>query len=146
MQRQTTMMKPAEITRKWYVIDAKDKTLGRMATEIAAILTGKNKPIYTPHIDTGDYVIVLNAKDVELTGNKLDTKNYYNVSGYVGGLRTRSARTMKDNYPVEMVERAVWGMIPKGRLGRKMIKKLFVYEGSEHPHAAQNPQAYEVKE
>jgi large subunit ribosomal protein L13 len=146
MQRQTTMMKPAEITRKWYVIDAKDKTLGRMATEIAAILTGKNKPIYTPHIDTGDYVIVLNAKDVELTGNKLDTKNYYNVSGYVGGLRTRSARTMKDNYPVEMVERAVWGMIPKGRLGRKMIKKQFVYEGSEHPHAAQNPQAYEVKE
>ena len=146
MQRQTTMMKPAEITRKWYVIDAKDKTLGRMATEIAAILTGKNKPIYTPHIDTGDYVIVLNAKDVELTGNKLDTKNYYNVSGYVGGLRTRSARTMKEHYPVEMLERAVWGMIPKGRLGRQMIKKLFVYEGSEHPHAAQNPQAYEVKE
>jgi large subunit ribosomal protein L13 len=146
MQRQTTMMKPADITRKWYVIDAKDKTLGRMATEIAAILTGKNKPIYTPHIDTGDYVIVLNAKDVELTGNKLDTKNYYNVSGYVGGLRTRSERTMKEHYPVEMLERAVWGMIPKGRLGRQMIKKLFVYEGSEHPHAAQNPQAYEVKE
>ena len=142
MQHQTTMIKPSEIERKWLVVDAKDIPLGRLASEVARVLIGKNKPIYTPHLDCGDYVIILNAKQVGLSGNKLETKNYYNVSGYLGGLRTRSAKTMVEKYPVEMVERAVWGMLPKGPLGRKIYKKLFVYEGAEHPHAAQNPQVY----
>lgn len=146
MQRQTTITKPHEVNRAWHVVDASGKTLGRLASEVAFVLTGKNKPIYMPNVDCGDYVIILNAKQVKLTGNKLDTKNYYNVSGYLGGLRTRSARTMRDRYPVEMVERAVWGMLPKNRLGRKIYKKLFVYEGAVHPHAAQNPQVMEIKE
>jgi large subunit ribosomal protein L13 len=146
MQRQTTMIKPHEVVRTWYVIDASGKTLGRLASEVSFVLTGKSKPTYTPNIDTGDFVIILNAKQVKLTGGKLDTKNYYNVSGYLNGLRTRSARTMVQKYPVEMVERAVWGMLPKGPLGRKIYKKLFVYEGAEHPHAAQNPQVLEFKE
>ena len=145
-QRQTTMIKPHEVVRTWYVIDASGKTLGRLASEVSFVLTGKNKPTYTPNIDTGDFVIILNAKQVKLTGGKLDTKNYYNVSGYLNGLRTRSARTMVQKYPNEMVERAVWGMLPKGPLGRKIYKKLFVYEGAEHPHAAQNPQVLEFKE
>lgn len=145
MQHQTTMIKPSEIERKWLVVDAKDIPLGRLASEVARVLIGKNKPIYTPHLDCGDYVIILNAKQVGLSGNKLETKNYYNVSGYLGGLRTRSAKTMVEKYPVEMVERAVWGMLPKGPLGRKIYKKLFVYEGAEHPHAAQNPQVWDVK-
>ena len=145
MQKQTTMIKPAEINRKWFVIDAQGKTLGRLASEISFVLTGKNKPIYTPNVDCGDYVIVINAKDVALSGNKLNTKHYYNVSGRLGGLRDRTARTMKEKYPVEMFERAVWGMLPKGRLGRQIYKKLFVYEGAEHPHAAQNPQVLEIK-
>ena len=145
MQRQTTMIKATEVERKWLVVDAKDIPLGRLASEVARVLIGKNKPIYTPHVDCGDYVIIINAKEVGLTGNKLDTKNYYNVSGYLGGLRTRSARTMVAKYPTEMVERAVWGMLPKGRLGRQIYKKLFVYEGSEHPHAAQNPTVWELK-
>lgn len=145
MQRQTTMIKPQEVTHKWYVVDAKGKNLGRLASELAMVLTGKNKPIFTPNVDCGDYVVVINAKEVNLTGNKLNTKNYYNVSGYLGGLRTRSARTMVEKYPIEMVERAVWGMLPKGPLGRKIYKKLFVYEGAEHPHAAQNPQVLEFK-
>lgn len=145
MQRQTTMIKATEVERKWLVVDAKDIPLGRLASEVARVLIGKNKPIYTPHVDCGDYVIIINAKEVGLTGNKLDTKNYYNVSGYLGGLRTRSARTMVAKYPTEMVERAVWGMLPKGRLGRQIYKKLFVYEGAEHPHAAQNPQVWELK-
>ena len=139
------MIKPSEIERKWLVVDAKDIPLGRLASEVARVLIGKNKPIYTPHLDCGDYVIILNAKQVGLSGNKLETKNYYNVSGYLGGLRTRSAKTMVEKYPVEMVERAVWGMLPKGPLGRKIYKKLFVYEGAEHPHAAQNPQVWDVK-
>ncbi len=146
MQRQTTMIKPQEVVRNWYVVDASGKTLGRLASEVSFVLTGKNKPTYTPHVDTGDCVIILNAKQVRLTGGKLDTKNYYNASQYLGGLRTRSARTMVAKYPVEMVERAVWGMLPKGRLGRQIYKKLFVYEGTEHPHAAQNPQVLEIKE
>lgn len=146
MQRQTTMTKTHEVVRTWYVLDASGKTLGRLATEVSFVLTGKNKPTYTPHIDCGDYVIILNAKQVKLTGNKLDTKNYYNVSGYLGGLRTRSARTMVQKYPTEMVERAIWGMLPKGPLGRKIYKKLFVYEGDTHPHAVQKPQVMEVKE
>ena len=111
----------------------------RLATKAAHILRGKHKPTYTPHVDCGDYVIVVNASKVNLTGNKLDDKIYYNHSGYTGGLRERTAREMRDNYPVEMVERAVKGMLPKGRLGRTTYKKLFVYAGSEHPHMAQKP-------
>ena len=145
MQRQTTMMKKQEVNRKWFVIDAQDKPLGRLASEIAEVLTGKNKVTYTPNVDCGDYVIVLNAKGVKLTGNKLETKNYYNHSQFSGGLRTRSAKTMLESYPVEMFERAVWGMLPKGRLGRQIYKKLFVYEGNQHPHSAQQPEVLDVK-
>lgn len=146
MQRQTTMMKKGDINRNWYVVDAEGLTLGRMATQIAAVITGKNKPTYTPNLDCGDYVIVVNADKVVMNGkNKLDNKKYYNVSQYLGGLRTRTARTMVKDYPVELIERVVWGMIPKGPLGRAQIKKLFVYASAEHPHAAQNPQALEIK-
>lgn len=145
MQRQTTMVKPSELTRKWYIIDAKDKPLGRVASEISSVLIGKNKPIYTPNIDCGDYVIVLNAKQVLLTGDKLNNKNYYNHSQYSGGLRTRSAKVMIDKYPIEMFERAVWGMLPKGRLGRQIYKKLFVYEAENHPHEAQKPTVMEIR-
>ena len=142
--KNTYMQKKEEVSRNWYVIDATDMTLGRLAAKVATILRGKHKPTYTPHIDCGDYVIVVNASKVNLTGNKLDAKVYYNHSGYPGGLRERTARTMKENYPEEMVERAVKGMLPKGRLGRQMYKKLFVYAGSEHPHQAQQP--VELKE
>ncbi len=145
MQRQTTLVKPADINRTWYVVDAAGKHPGRLATQIAQILMGKHKPTFTPNIDTGDYVIIINAKQLEYTGDKLDQKNYYNVSGYLGGLRTRPARLMKEKYTREWVERIVWGMIPKGPLGRQMIKKLFVYEGAEHPHAAQQPVALDIK-
>ena len=141
----TYMANAQTIERKWYVVDATDLVLGRLSTEVASLLKGKLKPTWTPHVDCGDYVIIVNADKVALTGNKLKTKKYYNVSGYLGGLRTRSAKTMVEKYPEEMVERAVWGMLPKGPLGRKMYKKLFVYAGSEHPHAAQNPQAWEIK-
>ncbi len=145
MQRQTTMAKPKEITRKWYVVDATNVPLGRLASQVAMVLTGKDKPTYTPNIDTGDYVIILNCNKVALTGNKLKTKNYYNHSQYLGGLRTRSAKTMMEKYPVEMVERAVWGMLPKGSLGRQMYKKLFVYEGNTHRHEAQKPEVLKIK-
>lgn len=133
------MQKKEDIVRDWWIIDAEGQTLGRLATKVATVLRGKHKPIYTPHVDCGDCVIVINAEKVNLTGNKLDDKIYYNHSGYTGGLRERTARTMREDYPVEMIERAVKGMLPKGRLGRQMYKKLFVYAGSEHPHAAQKP-------
>ena len=139
------MQKKEEVVRNWYVIDAKDIVLGRLASKAATILRGKHKPTYTPHVDCGDYVIIINASEVNLTGNKLDKKIYYNHSGYTGGLRERTSREMKENYSVEMVERAIKGMLPKGRLGRQMYKKLFVYEGSEHPHQAQKPTEMEVK-
>jgi len=142
--KNTYMQKKEEVSRNWYVIDATDMTLGRLAAKVATILRGKHKPTYTPHVDCGDYVIVVNASKVNLTGNKLDKKIYYNHSGYPGGLRERTARTMIENYPEEMIERAVKGMLPKGRLGRQMYKKLFVYAGSEHPHQAQQP--VELKE
>lgn len=140
----TFMANAANIERKWYVIDAKGKSLGRVASKAAVMLRGKHKATYTPHVDCGDNIIIINAKDVVLTGNKLDQKIYYNHSGYTGGLRERSARQMRDNYPVEMVERAVKGMLPKGRLGRQMYKKLFVYEGPDHKHQAQKPEIIEV--
>ena len=135
----TYMAKKSDIKRDWYVIDAEGQTLGRLAAKVATVLRGKHKAIYTPHVDCGDYVIVINAEKVNLTGNKLDQKMYYNHSGYPGGLRERNARTMKEQYPEEMVERAIKGMLPKGRLGRAMNKKLFVYRGSEHKHQAQQP-------
>ena len=133
------MQRKEDVVRDWWVVDAEGENLGRLATKVATVLRGKHKPTYTPHIDGGDNVIVINASKVNLTGNKLDDKIYYNHSGYTGGLRERTARTMRDNYPVEMIERAVKGMLPKGRLGRQMYKKLFVYAGSEHPHMAQKP-------
>ena len=137
--KNTYMQKKEDLVRNWYVIDAEGENLGRVATRVATVLRGKHKPTYTPHMDCGDFVIVVNASKVNLTGNKLDDKIYYNHSGYTGGLRERTARVMRENYPVEMMERAVKGMLPKGRLGRQMYKKLFVYAGSEHPHMAQKP-------
>lgn len=135
-----TFMQTKEIVeRTWYVIDAADKPLGRVATKAATILRGKHKATFTPHIDCGDYVIIINADKVKLTGNKINDKMYYNHSGFPGGLRTRNAKTMLESYPVEMVERAVNGMLPNGPLGRQMYRKLFVYAGSEHKHEAQKP-------
>ena len=140
----TFMQKKAEVERKWYVIDATDVALGRVASKAAHILRGKHKVTFTPHVDCGDYVIILNASKAKLTGNKLNDKMYYNHSGYTGGLRVRNAKIMKEKYPEEMLERAIKGMLPKGRLGRQMYKKLFVYAGSEHPHMAQQPKKLEL--
>lgn len=145
MQRQTTIAKANEIQRKWYVIDAEGKPLGRLASHVSQILTGKNKPIWTPNVDCGDYVIIVNAEKVSLSGDKLLGKKYYNVSGFPGGLRTRTAKEMIEKYPCEMVQRSVHGMLPKGRLGRQIEKKLFVYEGPEHKQAAQKPEVLELK-
>ena len=145
MQRQTTIAKTNEIQRKWYVIDAAGKPLGRLVSQVAQILTGKNKPIWTPNVDCGDYVIIVNAEKVSLSGDKLHNKKYYNVSGFPGGLRTRTAEEMVNKYPCEMIERCVHGMCPKGRLGRQIEKKLFVYAGSEHKHEAQKPEVLELK-
>ena len=143
--RQTTFTKPAEVTRQWYVVDGAGKTLGRLATEVAAVLRGKHKPSYTPNVDCGDFVIVINADKIVMTGNKLDGKMYYNHSQCRGGLRTRSARVMKDKYTIEWVERAIHGMLPHTRLGDVQRKHLYVYKGAEHPHAAQKPVAMEIK-
>jgi large subunit ribosomal protein L13 len=139
------MQKKEDVVRKWYIVDADGQPLGRLASKIATILRGKNKTIYTPHVDCGDYVIVINASKVNLTGNKLDNKIYYNHSGHTGGLRERTARVMRDKYSTEMIERAVKGMLPKGRLGRQMNKKLFVYEDENHPHMAQQPETLNLK-
>ena len=140
----TFMQKKENIERNWYVIDAEGKTLGRVATKAAHVLRGKHKVTYTPYVDCGDYVIIVNADKVVLTGNKLEDKKYYNHSGFPGGLRERSAKEMIEKYPEEMVERAVKGMLPHNRLGRAMYKKLFVYTGNEHKHAAQKPEAMEI--
>lgn len=141
----TFMQSKETVERKWYVIDAEGVTLGRLASQVATVLRGKNKPTFTPHIDCGDNVIIVNAEKVNLTGNKLNDKKYYNHSGYVGGLRERNAKTMIEKYPEEMIERAVKGMLPKGRLGRAMSKKLFVYAGPDHKHQAQQPIGMKVK-
>ena len=141
----TFMQKKETVDRKWYVVDATDVALGRLASQVATVLRGKNKPTFTPHIDCGDYVIITNASKVKLTGNKLKDKIYYNHSRYAGGMRERNAQTMIDRYPTEMVERAVKGMLPKGPLGRKMYKKLFVYAGAEHEQSAQQPVEMKVK-
>ena len=145
MQRQTTIAKNSEIQRKWYVVDATNKPLGRLATQVAQVLSGKVKPIYTPNVDCGDYVIIINAEKVSLSGDKIHNKKYYNVSGFPGGLRTRTAGEMIAKFPVEMLERTVHGMLPKGRLGRQIEKKLFVYAGPEHKHEAQKPEVLEIK-
>ena len=134
------MASPATIDRKWYVVDATDMTLGRLASEVAKVLRGKNKPIFTPHIDTGDYVIVINAEKIAVTGKKMDQKIYYHHSDYVGGMKEATLREKLDKKPEEVIEHAVKGMLPKGPLGREMYKKLFVYAGSEHKHAAQKPE------
>ena len=135
------MQKKETVERNWYVIDATDVTLGRLASKVAHILRGKNKATYTPHIDCGDNVIIINAEKVLLTGNKLEDKKYYNHSMYPGGLRERTAKEMVEKYPVEMVERAVKGMLPHNRLGRQMAKKLFVYAGENHEQQAQKPES-----
>lgn len=136
----TFMASPATIDRKWYVVDATGMTLGRLAAEVAKVLRGKNKAIFTPHIDTGDYVIVINAEKITVTGRKLDQKIYYQHSAYVGGMKETTLREKLNKKPVEVIEHAVKGMLPKGPLGREMYKKLYVYAGSEHNHAAQKPE------
>ncbi|MCD6407038.1 50S ribosomal protein L13 [Candidatus Aerophobetes bacterium] len=137
---QTYMPKKEEIVRKWYLVDAKDKILGRLATKIARILSGKDKPIYTPHIDTGDFVIVVNARKVRVTGRKEEGKIYYHHSGYPGGLKKETLAELREKKPEEIIKRAVKGMLPKNRLGRKMLKRLKVYPDEDHPHQAQNPE------
>ncbi|MEE1038758.1 MAG: 50S ribosomal protein L13 [Eubacterium sp.] len=136
----TFMASPATIDRKWYVVDATGMTLGRLAAEVAKVLRGKNKPIFTPHIDTGDYVIVINAEKIAVTGKKLDQKVYYHHSDYVGGMKEATLREKLNKKPEEVIEHAVKGMLPKGPLGREMYKKLYVYAGPEHNHAAQKPE------
>ena len=137
----TFMASPATIDRKWYVVDAEGKTLGRLASEVAKVLRGKNKPIFTPHIDTGDYVIVVNAEKIKVTGKKLDQKVYYRHSGYVGGIKETTLKEMLNKHPERVIEFAVKGMLPKGPLGRQMYTKLFVYAGPDRKHAAQKPEA-----
>ena len=137
----TFMASPATIDRKWYVVDATDKTLGRLASEVAKVLRGKNKAIFTPHIDTGDFVIVINAEKIKVTGKKLDQKIYYHHSDYVGGMKETTLKEKLAKKPEEVIELAVKGMLPKGPLGRQMYKKLFVYAGPEHKHAAQKQEA-----
>ena len=139
------MASPATIERKWYVVDATGHTLGRLTSEIAKILRGKNKPTYTPHIDTGDYVIVVNADKIKVTGKKMDQKIYYRHSDYVGGMKEATLREMMNKKPEDVITLAVKGMLPKGPLGRSMIKKLHVYAGPEHVHAAQQPEVLEIK-
>jgi large subunit ribosomal protein L13 len=141
----TWVAKPAERQRDWYVVDASGKTLGRLATQIAGILRGKRKPEYTPHLDVGDFVIVVNAEKISVTGNKLADKRYYRHSGYPGGLRSRTLQEMLDRRPEEVIRKAVRGMLPRTRLGRKQLTKLKVYAGPEHPHAAQKPEPMEIE-
>ena len=143
--RTTFMAKGHEVERKWLVVDAEGQTLGRLASEVAAILRGKNKPTFTPNVDTGDHVIIINAEKIHLTGNKLNDKIYYRHTQYTGGLKQRTALEMRTKYPTRMIELAIKGMLPKNSLGRQMFTKLNVYAGAEHPHAAQQPEAYELR-
>lgn len=136
----TYMPNPAQVERKWYVVDAEGQTLGRLAAEVARVLRGKNKPIYTPHADCGDYVIVVNADKIKTTGRKLDQKIYHSHSDYVGGFKETTLREMLEKHPERVIEHAVKGMLPKGPLGAEIYKKLFVYAGPEHKHAAQKPE------
>jgi large subunit ribosomal protein L13 len=140
----TYAVKASEIDRQWWVVDANNQTLGRLATRIATLLEGKHKPIYSPNIDTGDHVVVINAAGVKVTGNKLLQKRYYRHSGYPGGLKEESLQTLMARRPALVIERAVKGMLPQNRLGRAMLKKLKVYAGPDHPHAAQQPKPFEI--
>ena len=144
MTVKTWNAKPGDVTREWYVVDAEGQTLGRLATRIADVLRGKLKPQYTPHIDTGDFVVVVNAEKIHVTGKKLDQKMYHRHSGRPGGLKSVPAAELLARDPRKVVELAVWGMLPKNRLSRQLIKKLKVYSGPEHPHSAQQPQAYAI--
>ena len=141
----TFMASPATIDRKWYVVDATDLVLGRLSTEVAAILRGKHKPTFTPHVLCGDCVIIVNAEKVALTGSKLDDKMYYRHSGYPGGLKSRTAKRMLELQPQKVLEKSIRGMLPKNRLGDDMYRKLYVYVGPEHPHQGQKPEAYTVR-
>ncbi len=139
------MARPLSVERKWHLVDAEGRTLGRLATEIATVLRGKNKPQYTPHVDTGDFVVVVNAEKAIVTGKKAEQKVYRRHSGYPGGLKETSYEVMLERKPTEILRRAVRGMMPKTRLGRQQLRKLKIYAGPEHPHEAQNPQPYEVR-
>ncbi len=143
--RSTFMANESNIERKWYVVDAAEQRLGRLASEVATILRGKHKPTFTPHVDCGDHVIIINASQIELTGKKLTDKIYYRHSMYPGGLKQRTALEMRTNYSERMLELAIKGMLPKGRLGAQMFRKLNVYAGNEHPHQAQKPEVLELK-
>lgn len=143
--RQTTMAKPSTVTRQWYVVDGAGLTLGRLASEVAAVLRGKHKPTFTPHVDCGDFVIITNADKIVVTGDQVNKKFYYSHSLYPGGLRTRSTRDMREKYTIEWVEKAVHGMLPHTKLGDVQRTHLFVYEGPEHPHAAQKPVELKIK-
>jgi large subunit ribosomal protein L13 len=140
----TYQAKPAEVKREWFVVDAEGKTLGRLATQITRVLTGKHKPIYTLHVDTGDYVVVLNASKIRVTGRKLEEKFYTRHSGYPGGFRKIFLRELLEKHPDRVIEKAVWGMLPHNHLGRQMLKKLKVYPGATHPHQAQMPKTLEM--
>lgn len=141
----TYMAKPSEIEQKWYVVDAKGQTLGRLASQVAFLLKGKHMPTYTPHVNPGQHVIIINAEQIHLTGNKLQNKKYYRHSGYPGGIKEITAGDLLRRNPERMVRAAIWGMLPHNKLGRKLIKNVKVYSGSEHPHAAQQPEIYELK-
>lgn len=143
--RSTFMANAKNIERKWYVVDAEGQTLGRLASEVAAILRGKHKPTFTPNVDTGDHVIIINASKIELTGNKINDKIYYRHTMHPGGLKQRTALEMRTNYPEKMLELAIKGMLPKNSLGRQIFKKLHVYAGSEHQNQAQKPEVYELR-
>ncbi len=143
--RQTTMTKPSEVVRTWYVVDATDCVLGRLATQVATVLKGKNKPTYTPHVDCGDYVVVINADKVRINGDQDFKKFYFAHSHYAGGLRVRSTKEMREKYTVEWVEKAIMGMLPHNKLGDVQRKHVFVYEGPEHPHTAQQPVELKIK-
>ncbi|MBI5848095.1 MAG: 50S ribosomal protein L13 [Nitrospirae bacterium] len=136
----TQFAKKGDVERKWYVVDARDAVLGRLAVKIAVQLRGKNKAVFTPNVDTGDFVIVVNADKVRLTGNKMNDKVYYHHTGYIGGIKAETAKVMFEKHPERIIEKAVWGMLPKNTLGKQMLKKLKVYKGAEHPHKAQAPE------
>jgi len=144
MAMKTFVAKESEVDKRWYLVDAKGKVLGRLATQIAMRLRGKHKPIFTPHADTGDFIVVVNADKVVLTGSKLDNKCYYRYSGYIGGLKKRSAKKLLETKPEEILRHAVRGMLPKNSLGRRQLKKLKIYAGPDHPHEAQKPQELEI--
>jgi large subunit ribosomal protein L13 len=143
--RQTTMAKPLEVVHEWFYVDATGLTLGRLASEVATVLRGKHRPDYTPNVDTGDFVIVLNADKIVVTGNKDETKKYYNHSQHTDGMRVRTTKTMRERYTIEWVERAIHGMLPHTRLGDRQRMHLFVYKGPDHPHAAQQPVELKIK-